>query len=106
VPEFYPALAVVAATDLVAFASTAIVGTGRISGLGAVPPPFPLPPIEIAQTWHPRHTHDHRHERLRATVRQGLRACADRCHRGAVTTAAVEEPDQCRSTTRTMSSRS
>lgn len=39
VPEFYPALAVVAATDPVAFASTAIVDTGWISGAVAVPPP-------------------------------------------------------------------
>ena len=74
VPDFYPALAIVAATDLVTFAPTAIVGNGRIGGVSTITAPLDLPPIEIAQTWHRRFTHDPAHQWLRATVREVLTA--------------------------------
>jgi len=70
VPDFYPALAIVAATDLVTFAPAAIVGHGGISGLSTIALPFELPPIEVAQTWHRRFTHDPAHQWLRETIRE------------------------------------
>jgi DNA-binding transcriptional LysR family regulator len=70
VPDFYPALAIVSSTDLVTFAPTAIVDMGRIAGLSIIPTPFDLPPIEVAQTWHRRYTHDPAHQWLRTSVRE------------------------------------
>ena len=70
VPDLYPALAIVSSTDLVTFAPTAILDMGRIAGLSGIHVPLDLPPIEVAQTWHRRFTHDPAHQWLRSSIRE------------------------------------
>jgi len=70
VPDFSPALSIISSTDLVTFAPTAIVDIGGIAGISTIAVPLDLPPIEVAQIWHRRFTHDPAHQWLRSSVRE------------------------------------
>ncbi|MER5636192.1 LysR family transcriptional regulator [Kitasatospora sp. NPDC002227] len=72
-PTFAAALQLVATTDLVSQVPD-LTGRPLTSALGltTLPIPLPLPPIEIAMAWHPRHDNDPAQRWFRAQVRSAL----------------------------------
>lgn len=68
VPSFRAALAVAAASDLVALVSATFFASARAAGLRSFALPVTTPPIVVSQMWHPRVDADPVHRWLRGLV--------------------------------------
>ncbi|MFE1946530.1 LysR family transcriptional regulator [Streptomyces massasporeus] len=79
VGTFPASLFVVRATDLTGLISCWSVPMARALGVATFEVPLPLPPLQVALAWHPRHDADPAHAWLRGAVREILfdRSCKD-----------------------------